>query len=78
MKNVNFWRAAQKTEGRAGGMHKKAVLQKRVGRVAENGSPPAHPFPQDRLFVHPVGPPFCFLCCLPKVHVFHLETRPSV
>jgi len=39
MKNGNFRWVAQKTEGRAGALHKKAVR-----RAAEKGSPPARPF----------------------------------
>jgi len=35
MKNVNFQRAAQKTEGRAGGLHKKEV--RRAAEKAEAG-----------------------------------------
>jgi len=31
----------------------------------------------DCLFVQPAGPPFCLQCSPLKVHVFHLETRPS-
>jgi len=50
MKNVNVWQAAQKTEGRAGGLHKKSGgLRKRAGWAAEKGSPPAHLFTQPSL-----------------------------
>jgi len=62
MKNMNFQRAAHKTEGQAGGLHKKVVW-----RAAEKGSPPALPFPQPSLMcsppaclnVQPTGSPFC-------------------
>jgi len=41
MKNVNFLRAARKTEGQAGGLHKKAVKRaaEKGGEAAENGGP---------------------------------------
>jgi len=56
------WRAAQKAEDWAGGLHKKAVRW-----AAEKGSPPACSFPQASLLcsplacrvVQPAGPPFC-------------------
>ena len=47
MKNANFWRAAQKTEGRPADLHKGA------GWAAENGIPPARPFPQPSLMCSP-------------------------
>ena len=53
------WRAALKTEGRVGGLHKKAVQ-----RVAEKGGAcwrkrqPSGPlFSVSQLNVHPAGPP---------------------
>jgi len=55
------WRAALKTEGRAGGLHKKAVR-----RVAESGragcrkgQPSGPPFSVGQLNVQPAIPPFC-------------------
>jgi len=41
MKNVNFWWAAQKTEGQAGGLHKKAVQQaiEKGGMGCRKGQP---------------------------------------
>jgi len=56
------WQAAQKTEGRASGLYKKAIR-----RAGEKGIPPARPFPQPsvmcsplaRPVVQPAGPPFC-------------------
>jgi len=78
------------TTGRASGLHMKAGrqaahlawLQKRVGRRAAFFCSPPCPFPQ------PTRPPFCAACrpallssvqpaSLLKIHVFHLETRPS-
>ena len=60
------WRAAQKTEGRAGGLQKgrSGGLRKRAGQAAKKSSPLAHPFPQPslmcsppvRLSVQPTGP----------------------
>ena len=59
MKNVNFRRAAQKTEGRAGGLNKKAVW-----RAAENGEadcrkgqPSGPPISAAQLNVQPAGLP---------------------
>jgi len=40
-----------KTEGRASGLHKKAVQ-----RAAEKGSPPDRPFPQPSLMCSPPAP----------------------
>ena len=64
-----FCRAAHKIEGRAGGLHKRAVWRA---------------FPQPaHLYVQLTGPPCCatcwpgLLCSPPKIHVIHLETRPS-
>jgi len=80
MVKVDFRRAAaHKTEGRAGGLHKKAVR-----RAAEKGRPPARPFPQlslmcsppDHLNVQPTCPPFWQLASSWKIHVFHLATQP--
>ena len=47
MKNVNFRKAALKTEGRPVGCTKRRSgrLRKRAGWAAEKGSPPARPFP---------------------------------
>ena len=72
------WRAALKTEGRAGGLHKKAVR-----RVAESGragcrkgQPSGPPFSVGQLNVQPAIPPFsatcltAFLCSPPA--------RPSI
>ena len=64
------------TSRRAGGLHSKLGCEK--GRPKDCPFlQPAQPLPQ------PAGPPFCaarrpaLLCNPPKVHVFHLETRPS-
>jgi len=75
MKNVNFRRAAQKTEGRAGGLHKKAVQRAVDKGVAgcKKGKPSSPPFsaaqltvqpflmcsPLARPVVQPASPPFC-------------------
>ena len=52
--------------------------------ATERGGLEGYPFLQaspsfsaDRPFVQPAGPSFCLLCRPPKIHVFHLETRPS-
>ena len=88
MKNVNFRRAAQKTEGRAGG------LRKRTGQAAEKSKQlwpalfrsqvyyaarrPALVYsPLARPVVQPAGPPFCAAGSPRKIQVFHLATRPS-
>jgi len=68
MKNMDFQQAAQKTEGRAGGLHKKAVCRK--------GQPSGPPFFTAQLTVQPAVmysplarpvvqlavPPFCAAC----------------
>jgi len=45
------WQAAQKTEGRADGLHKRA------GQAAEKDSPPACTFPQPSLMCSPLAHP---------------------
>jgi len=66
MKNVNFRRAAQKTEEPAGELQKERArgLRKREGQAPEKSSSLARPFPQPslmcspsaRLSVQPTGP----------------------
>jgi len=64
------WQAAQKTEGRADG------LRKRAGQAAEKSSALARPFPQPslmcsprvRLSVQPTGPS-CSAACRPALSV---------
>jgi len=79
------WRAAQKggpagcTPGQASGLHIKLAYGKGWARgLPFSAARPAlfHNLP-DRLFVQPASLPFCLQCSPPKVHVFHLETRPS-
>jgi len=57
------------TTGRASGLH----IRLGCGKGRARGLP----FSAARPFVQYAGPPFCFLCSPPKIHVFHLETRPS-
>ena len=52
-------------KGRAGGLPFSAV-QPVLFRITP-----------DRPFEQPASPPFCLLWSPPKIHVFHLETRPS-
>jgi len=60
------------TLGRAGGLHIKLSYRKGLaGGLPFSAARPA------RLFVQPAGPPFCLQYSPLKVHVFHLETRPS-
>jgi len=61
MKNVNFWRSALKIEGRAGGLHKKAVRQvAEKGRAGcRKGQPSSPPFFVGQLNVQSAGPHLC-------------------
>jgi len=85
IKKLNFLRADELhrraccTTGRASGLHSKLVYRKgRAGGLPFSAARPVlFRSPPDRLLVQPDDPPFCLLCSPPKVHVFHLETRPS-
>jgi len=69
MKNVNFLRAARKTEGQAGGLHKKAVKRaaEKGGEAAENGGPEGcSAYWAARLNVQPTGPS-CSAACRPAL-----------
>jgi len=59
MKNVNFRRAAQKTEGRAGGLHKKVVQRgaEKGWAGCRKGQPFDPPFSAAQLTVQPTSPP---------------------
>jgi len=48
-----------KTEGRAGGLHKKAVRRaaKKCGAGCRKGQPSGPPFSAAQFNVHPAGPP---------------------
>jgi len=68
MKGMDFRWAAQKTQGRA------SRLRKKAGRATKKGSPPARPFPQPSLMcsppahlnLQPTGPP-CSAACRPAL-----------
>jgi len=87
MKNVNFRRAAQKTEGRADRLHKKEVRLaiEKGGVGCRKGQPSGPPFSTAQLNVQPTGPSCsavwrpALLCISPArgKFVFHLATRPS-
>jgi len=64
MKNVNFRRAALKTEGQAGGLHKKAVRQvvEKGGACCRKGQPSGPPFSIGQLNVQPTGLSWCAAC----------------
>jgi len=53
------WRAALKTEGRVGGLHKKAVqrVAEKGGACWRKGEPSSLPFSVGQLNVQPAGPP---------------------
>ena len=73
MVKVDFRRAAaHKTEGRAGGLHKKAVR-----RAAEKGRPPARPFPQLSLMCSPLARPSGSLPARGKFMFFIWQHSPS-
>ena len=94
MKNMNFPRAGELhrragrqdeqvgcTLRRSGGLHIKLGCSKgRAGGLPFSAARPAlFRSPTDRLFVQPAGRPFCLMCSSPpKIHLFHLETRPSI
>ena len=74
-------RASGLHKRRTGGLHIKLGCRKRRagGQPISAGWPVLFRSQPDRPFVQPAGPPFCLLCSLspPKIHVSHLETRPS-
>jgi len=57
MKNVNFPQTAQKTKGRAGGLHKKAVRRDAENGRADcrKGQPSGPPISLAQLNVQPAG-----------------------
>jgi len=59
MKNVNFRRAAQKTEGRAGGLLKRAVRRdaEKDGPDCRKGKPSGQPFSAASLMCSPLARP---------------------
>jgi len=64
MKNVNFRRAALKTEGWAGGLHKKAFqrVAEKGGTGCRKGQPSGPPFSVGQLNVQPTGLSCCAAC----------------
>jgi len=46
--------------------------------AAKKGSPPTHPFLQPALMCSPLARPSVQPDIWRKIHVFHLETRPSI
>jgi len=60
MRNVNFQGAAQKREGRAGGLHKKEVVRRAAekgGAGCRKGQPSGMSFSASQLTVQPASLP---------------------